>query len=488
MARLYTDAHEDQRIKTLIDAATRALAEGRAVEAERLMRQAELEAPRHPLVLNEIGRRLLQSGNLAGAHEVLATAARELPSNPSVWINLAAALRGLNRHDEEMQALGRVLTCEPNNLRALLQKASLQELQNDLRAAAVTYRRVLQMISPTAQLPAWMQEAVAHGRQVIDRNNRALEAFLEDRLTSLRTQHAQEPLHRFDRCLATLMQRKRVFRQQPSFMYFPQLPAIEFYERADFPWLDSIEAAWEDIRSELINVMAEDDALVPYVMEGTATSIEQKWRELHQSRRWSVYYLWREGVPFHEHLARCPRTVAALENWPRCDVPGSSPSAVFSILEARTRIPPHTGVNNTRLFVHLPLIVPDGCGFRVGGEERAWQPGSAFVFDDTIEHEAWNDSDEPTGRDDLRYLESCVERRRTRHGERDDRGRERVLRIFATAGCVSQREFSPTTWRDHMEATAVQGTHKVPAWYWVVAVIARGAGFAEPGRVAGGGG
>jgi aspartyl/asparaginyl beta-hydroxylase (cupin superfamily) len=66
---------------------------------------------------------------------------------------------------------------------------------------------------------------------------------------------------------------------------------------------------------------------------------------------------------------------------------------VFSILEPRTRIPPHTGVNNARLICHLPLIVPPGCGFRVGAETRAWEPGKAFVFDDTIEHEAWNDSE-----------------------------------------------------------------------------------------------
>jgi aspartyl/asparaginyl beta-hydroxylase (cupin superfamily) len=68
---------------------------------------------------------------------------------------------------------------------------------------------------------------------------------------------------------------------------------------------------------------------------------------------------------------------------------------MFSILKPRTRIPPHTGVANTRLVLHLPLIVPEGCGFRVGGETRAWREGDAWVFDDTIEHEAWNDSDEP---------------------------------------------------------------------------------------------
>jgi len=121
----------------------------------------------------------------------------------------------------------------------------------------------------------------------------------------------------------------------------------------------------------------------------------EQWRELNNSRRWGVYALWREGRPYAEHIARCPHTVEALEDWPRWDIPGNGPTALFSILDAKTRIPPHTGPVNTRLVVHLPLIVPPGCGFRVGGQERQWQPGKAFVFDDSINHEAWNDSDLP---------------------------------------------------------------------------------------------
>ena len=79
---------------------------------------------------------------------------------------------------------------------------------------------------------------------------------------------------------------------------------------------------------------------------------------------------------------------------PQPQVAGASPNAMFSLLAPRTRIPPHTGVANTRLVCHLPLIVPARCGFRVGGTTREWKVGEAFVFDDTIEHEAWNDSDE----------------------------------------------------------------------------------------------
>jgi aspartate beta-hydroxylase len=387
---------DDQRIPALLDAANRALMEGRAEEAGKLVRQAELESPQHPLVLNELGRRLLLAGNLSRARELFEQALQGDSSNASTWINLAAALRGLNRRDEEMQALHRVLAIEPNNLRAMLQKASLHELQNNPRAAAFTYRMALRSITPTTQVPAWMQELLEHARRVVEANNRALESFLEDRLTSLRAEYSDGTLQRFDQCMAILLQKKRIYQPQPSFMYFPQLAAIEFHERANFPWLDTIEAAIDDIRAELIDVLAEDSgSLEPYVSHGTRRSVEEKWRELHQSRRWSVYYLWRDGVPYPEHLTRCPRTVAALEAWPRCEVPGASPNALFSILDARTRIPPHTGVNNTRLIVHLPLIIPPGCGFRVGGEQREWQPGKAFVFDDTIEHTAWNDSDEP---------------------------------------------------------------------------------------------
>jgi aspartyl/asparaginyl beta-hydroxylase (cupin superfamily) len=74
---------------------------------------------------------------------------------------------------------------------------------------------------------------------------------------------------------------------------------------------------------------------------------------------------------------------------------------MYSALQPRTRIPPHMGAANFRLVVHLPLLLAPGCGFRVGSQTRQWRIGEAWVFDDTIEHEAWNDSDEP------RYIFVC---------------------------------------------------------------------------------
>src|SRR5258708_36005060 len=92
----------DRRIRHLIETAAQASASGRAQEADRLVRQAEAEAPRHPLVLNETARRLLMSGDAAGAHALLTQAVNQDCSHASIWLNLAAALPGLKRADEEM--------------------------------------------------------------------------------------------------------------------------------------------------------------------------------------------------------------------------------------------------------------------------------------------------------------------------------------------------------------------------------------------------
>jgi aspartyl/asparaginyl beta-hydroxylase (cupin superfamily) len=114
---------------------------------------------------------------------------------------------------------------------------------------------------------------------------------------------------------------------------------------------------------------------------------------LNNSPRWSALHLYKLGQRVEENAARCPLTMRALAGAPQPDQPGRTPAAMFSLLKPRTRIPAHNGVTNSRLVTHLPLIVPEGCGFRVGGETRKWVPGKAWVFDDTIEHEAWNESD-----------------------------------------------------------------------------------------------
>jgi aspartate beta-hydroxylase len=384
---------EDKDVRKLMDAASQAMSSGRHYDAERLVRQAETQFPNHPLVLNEMGKRKLLAGDSAGALGVLEQALKARPAEAALWLNYATALRELGRLDEEQAAITKALLLEPTNMRALLHSAALQERRGDVRTSAATYRKALSLIPPGLQIPLDMRPLLDKAKAAVEANNRALEAFLADHLEALRARHADQSLRRFDKSLATLLQKRRVYRPQPTFLYLPELPAIEFYERGDFPWLDSIEAATDDIREELIAVLAQGhEQLEPYIARQETP--DARWRALNNSRDWGVFYLWKAGEAVEANMARCPRTVAALSAWPRCELPGSAPTAVFSILEPKTRIPPHTGVNNARLICHLPLIVPPGCGFRVGAETRDWEPGKAFVFDDTIEHEAWNNSDD----------------------------------------------------------------------------------------------
>jgi len=95
------------------------------------------------------------------------------------------------------------------------------------------------------------------------------------------------------------------------------------------------------------------------------------------------------------NAALCPRTFAAISEIPLCRIDQRTPSVLFSLLRPGARIPPHHGFTNARLICHLPLIVPPQCALRVGNETRSWTEGEVVLFDDSIEHEAWNSSNEP---------------------------------------------------------------------------------------------
>lgn len=386
----------EQRVSTLMASVERFLAERRDAEAQRAFTEAASILPDHPMVLHERARRLALAGDASGARVILERVVTAAPRHLPAWLSLAAVLRTLGRQDEELAALERALALEPTHLIVLLQKAALLDLMGKPRAAASLYGRALQTIAPGARLPPALEAHVAHARRRVAENAAAVAALLDERLRRVAgnaTSLAERA--RFDRCMDRMLGRRRIYVPEPTWMLFPFLANYEFYPRDQFPWLEQLEAATDAIREELLGVMSEDqEGIRPYIEYPEGVPLNQ-WRELNHSRRWGAYFLWDGGRADEAHLARCPRTATALAATPQIDVPGRGPTAFFSILDARTHIPPHTGVTNTRLTVHLPLVVPAGCRFRVGGETRTWSEGSAWVFDDTIEHEAWNDADVP---------------------------------------------------------------------------------------------
>jgi len=387
-------AATESQIRVLIDAVDRADRAGNRGEAERALAQARAAAPDDPRVLNVAGMRALLGGDAGAARPLLERAAALDPGSPMLWVNLALAHRELKDEGAERDALERALTADPRFFPALLHKARLFERQGKPKQAAYMYHAFLCCVPPGPQPPA-VQSAIEHANEVLRNNDAALEAFLRPRMSEARARHAGAQLERFDACFDSLIGKRRVFAPQPTFMLFPRLPAIEFLDRGDFRWLAAFEAAADEIRAEAQAALAQAaDDFVPYISKPPGSPVDQ-WQELNNSKRWSTFFLLKNGERIEQHLARCPRTAALLAAAPLCEIRGHAPTAFFSVLAPKTRIPAHTGVTNTRFIVHMALVVPPSCGFRVGAETRAWREGLAWVFDDTFEHEAWNGSDEP---------------------------------------------------------------------------------------------
>jgi beta-hydroxylase len=161
-------------------------------------------------------------------------------------------------------------------------------------------------------------------------------------------------------------------------------PQRTFYDAADFPWIARVEAQAHAIREELRAVLAQSAA-------PAFERVSEEQGRLVAPDTWRVFMFYTFGHKVAANCARCPRTAAVLES-----IPGMT-LGMFSVLTPRSRIAAHRGVYNGVLRYHLALTVPrdrERCGIRIGDEVRHWSEGRSLVFDDTCEHEAWNDTDE----------------------------------------------------------------------------------------------
>lgn len=374
-------------------AAQQATQSGRMDEAARLWSNVLELAPDHAQALFHLGQYRLLQKDAAAAISLFERAAKADPKAPAIPLNLAFAQRAAGDSAAELRALDRALALDPYYLPALLAKGAALERQDQMRQAARVYRHALAAAPPEEQLPPELRKHLANARTAVNRNAEDLDRHLKPVLEAVRARWS-EGSARFENCKEALLGRKKIYPQQPTTLNFPELPAIQFYLESDFAWLKNLEAETDEIATELLHLVNADPGFVPYVRYPPGVPLNQ-WADLNHSPRWGAYFLWEDGNRQEKHCAECPRTAKIVERMPLATIPGYAPAAFFSVLEPHTRIPPHTGVTNIRLIVHLPLVVPEECYFRVGNETRRVERGRAWIFDDTIEHEAWNDSDKP---------------------------------------------------------------------------------------------
>jgi aspartyl/asparaginyl beta-hydroxylase (cupin superfamily) len=361
-------------------------------EAIALWREVHALDPGEPQALAALGHHAFAAGDLQAAASWLDRAARAGPPDPKPWTDLALLHQRRRDTAAEEAALVQALTADPQDLLALFLRARLYERQGRRHEAARFYGATAAVAPPAERLVPELRPALAHAAEYRAAYERDMALFLAAELEPVQRELAGEPLDRFSLSLDILLGRARRFDSQPMRYYFPGLAPVEFFERSDFPWLDAVEAAADEVRAEAQAVLAADEGFAPYIQYGADQPVAQ-WAELNHSNRWSAFHLIKEGLAVEAHAQRCPRTMAMLCATPQPDQPGRTPVALFSRLQPHTTIPGHVGASNVRLLVHLPLVIPPNCRFRVGNSVRPWVAGKPWVFDDTIEHEAINDSD-----------------------------------------------------------------------------------------------
>lgn len=331
------------------------------------------------------GTRALREGRPADAVPHLRRIAESGQATPPVWVALAMAHKALGQADAKLAALQRALGGDPRDLRALLMTADHHAETGDTRAASAYYDAVVKVAVANGSVEPALQAEVGRAQHMRERYAADYEAHLVRTLGDLSGPEAR----RVRGSLDLLLGKTELYLQQPKNFYFPELPNIHYAQRADFPWLDQIEAATDDIRAELMTILEEDAGFSPYVEAEPNRPFFDDHGML-GNPNWSAFYIWKGGTLIPENAARCPATVEALKDAPLCRIPGRTPSVLFSLLRPGAHIQPHHGFTNARYICHLPLIVPSDCAMRVGSDTRPWVEGQACVFDDSIEHEAWN--------------------------------------------------------------------------------------------------
>lgn len=309
----------------------------------------------------------------------------------TVWGVIALANRDLADYDNAHLAADRAIACDPRNARAYIVKADAFYAQSNMKAAAAFYRQAL-MINPLH--PDMVQEIRVEFLRAQTRVQELQQAFA-DHMTREAQPLLEEPesTPRMQEAVDLLLGKRKQYYPQPRHIMYPGLPIHEFYPRGPFPWLEALEAKTEAIQAELQNLISGGSEFNAYLESNTERPAFDS-HGMADNDDWGALYLWRNGEPVPENQALCPVTTEAMNVLPLVFSGQRCPNILFSRLRPGAKIPPHNGMINTRLIGHLPLIIPEDCGFRVGNSTRTWNVGEAFLFDDTIEHEAWNNSSE----------------------------------------------------------------------------------------------
>ena len=296
---------------------------------------------------NRLGMEALRNGDARAAAEYFDQACRGDPGAAELRINLATAWRMVGDDVAERAALDQALAIDRRNLMALIRLAQLHERRGEEEPATRHWSAVLTLASAIEQPSPELTALLTNARTYVERQRGELAEALDCALANDLAAAPGRDRRRARTAADVMLGRRTIYTNECHGLHYPFLPADEFFDRAHFPWLATLEAATADIRAELEAILADrDPGLAPYVEQPPGVP-ENKWSPLDKSLDWGALHLWRDGERIEEACARAPKTAELVETLPLCRIPGRAPAVFFSILRAGKHIPPHTGVNRS---------------------------------------------------------------------------------------------------------------------------------------------
>ena len=382
-----------QQVEQLIGEAEHCIAQGSLLSAFSLLRQALKLEPANAYAATRLADLLMQQNQWDDGEALLRDALAHAPRFAPTHMLLARVARHRGNTDAALASLDEAIRHDNAAWGARVEKAQLLESLGRAREASLCWTEAVRSMPSQLRESPQMEGLVNHARGIVTHNLSELREQLTARLSDAMQGESETHLERFRHALDIVTGQREFVTANPLFLPIPRLPAIPYFDRTQFDWAPAIEAATDDIRRELRAVMGADGSgFIPYVQTRAGDSSGQ-FAGLDGEAAWSAYFLWKHGERIDAHCAACPVTAEVVEKAPLPRIRSRAPAVFFSRLDPGVHIPPHNGATNARLTVHLPLIVPDNCAFRVGDETRLWKEGELLIFDDTILHEAWNGSD-----------------------------------------------------------------------------------------------
>ncbi|WP_237067218.1 aspartyl/asparaginyl beta-hydroxylase domain-containing protein [Microbulbifer guangxiensis] len=339
--------------------------------------------------LDRLIRESIAKGRYTEALEHLRKLSKYQPQIGKTQFRLAVMEEAFGEASEAWKAYRNAIKCSPQDAYYYLYAGYFQQSRGQDQSALAIYSLASEL--DDSVFYAWKDDSLDR-----DSRRRSLEAakFMRNKLTEMH-------LECVDKVPGAARARKAVWSrthnerfsfpegQQPQLFYVPDLPSQPFFDLKNMDWVVGLEARFSAIKNEYVEVVRRGSlAGRPYIAGNS--DLHGQFRELSNSQQWTAFDVFRDGVPDYQAQHAFPETMDALKNIPLYDLDGSPYEVFFSVLGPNSKIPPHYGLSNHCLTVHLPLIVPGEGALTVSNQARPWQEGKTMIFDDTFMHSAEN--------------------------------------------------------------------------------------------------